>query len=507
MRIKKQIQLMLIFTAIFILLSNISFGQIDTKNKNQTKDSVKTIKTKIDVGGYSLFVNIYGEGSPTVIFESGSGAYSIHWNLVQPEISKITRTFSYDRAGLGKSNKRNLPNTTLTQIQELHTLLKNTEVKKPYIFVVSSYGAYIARLYTNMYPDEVVGVVFADGTHENFSDYLEKSLTPDQLENFKKWVITSPDGTYEEMLLSTQQVKEAGKQDAFRKKPVIVLTSDYQIMEKEYADKPNFGAISHWAELQKDLIATSDKSKQYIIKGSGHMIPMDKPQIVINAIKKMIDYDLKSRQLPIYKTVKISSEKLKKFAGKYLYDVNVIMTVKEENGHLFADIPYLLQTEMYPISEIEIITKDMEVAATILRLTELGIVIKNIYSAEEKNTIKVADDYLTPNECLASGKIDEALNKYKEVKKFDPENAAISEDRLNDLGYDMLNRSKINEAIVVFKLNVDFYPQSWNVYDSYAEALIKAGNKELSIENYEKSLELNPKNTNATEQLKILKEK
>jgi Flp pilus assembly protein TadD len=60
------------------------------------------------------------------------------------------------------------------------------------------------------------------------------------------------------------------------------------------------------------------------------------------------------------------------------------------------------------------------------------------------------------------------------------------------------------DAIAVFQRNALEYPQSSNVYDSLGEAYMKAGQKELAIRNYEKSLQLNPKNQNAIEMLKKL---
>jgi|GEM_PF-397595 len=486
-----------ILVVLFLTLSLVSFGQ--------TSDAAKSIQTKIDIGGYALYVNMAGAGSPTVIFEAGSPGTSSNWNLVQPEISKITKTFSYDRAGLGKSDKRNIPNTCQNQVHELHALLKKADAKEPYIFVANSYGAYLAKLFTATYPQEVAGIVFVDGTHEKYSEYLQNNLSPEQLDNFKKMTISNPDGNFEEFLISYQQVKEAEKQDALRKKPVIVLTSDHQIMTRQYANTPMIGAIAQWLNWQRDLVALSDNSKQYVIKGSGHVIQRDKPQIVINAIKKMINYDLQNRPLPAYKMAAIAPEKLKRFAGKYLFAVNDILTIKEENGHLYADIPYLMQTEMCPISESEIITKDMDVAATIIKLTGSGIVIKNNYSLEEKRAKRVDDHYLTPDECLASGKIEKAINKYKKIKKSDPGNAAITESRLNTLGYNLLSADKIKEALAVFKLNVDFYPQSANTYDSYAEALLKNGNQAEAMENYKQSVALNPDNQNAINVLAKLK--
>lgn len=65
---------------------------------------------------------------------------------------------------------------------------------------------------------------------------------------------------------------------------------------------------------------------------------------------------------------------------------------------------------------------------------------------------------------------------------------------------------KVDMAIEAFKINVSNYAESFNVYDSLAEAYMVKGDKELAIKNYEKSLELNPKNENAKEQLKKIKE-
>ncbi|MDP9230065.1 MAG: tetratricopeptide repeat protein, partial [Bacteroidota bacterium] len=72
-------------------------------------------------------------------------------------------------------------------------------------------------------------------------------------------------------------------------------------------------------------------------------------------------------------------------------------------------------------------------------------------------------------------------------------NKHATEFDLNTAGYDLLSAKKINEAIEVFKLNVKLFPDSWNTYDSLGEALALAGNKKEAVENYEKSIKLNPK--------------
>ena len=68
------------------------------------------------------------------------------------------------------------------------------------------------------------------------------------------------------------------------------------------------------------------------------------------------------------------------------------------------------------------------------------------------------------------------------------------EQSINRAGYDLMESGKLQEAIELFKVNVRFYPESWNVYDSLGEAYAAAGDTALAIQNYEKSVQLNPKN-------------
>jgi tetratricopeptide (TPR) repeat protein len=83
--------------------------------------------------------------------------------------------------------------------------------------------------------------------------------------------------------------------------------------------------------------------------------------------------------------------------------------------------------------------------------------------------------------------------------------ATAVEAQLNTAGYNLLGTKKANDAVEVFKLNVKLFPNSWNVYDSLGEAYAAAGDTKLAIENYEKSLALNPKNETGKEALAKLK--
>jgi Flp pilus assembly protein TadD len=111
---------------------------------------------------------------------------------------------------------------------------------------------------------------------------------------------------------------------------------------------------------------------------------------------------------------------------------------------------------------------------------------------------------LVPFELLLAGKVEAALEGYRKLMQEKTDNASISEQRLNGLGYSLMRRKKLLEAIAIFKLNVEFYPQAWNTYDSLGEAYMTNGDKELAIASYRKSLALNPQNANGAEMLKKL---
>ena len=100
-----------------------------------------------------------------------------------------------------------------------------------------------------------------------------------------------------------------------------------------------------------------------------------------------------------------------------------------------------------------------------------------------------------------------ALAQYREIKEKRADTYQLNEAEMNIYGYQLLQMKKITEAIELFKLNVEAFPQSSNVYDSLGEAYMVNGDKELAIKNYVKSVELNPQNASGIEALKKLKAK
>jgi len=96
------------------------------------------------------------------------------------------------------------------------------------------------------------------------------------------------------------------------------------------------------------------------------------------------------------------------------------------------------------------------------------------------------------------------INLYKQLRQNEPEKYNFAENQLNILGYRLMNREMYEEAIEIFRLNVEQYPQSGNVYDSLAEAYMNNGDNELAIKFYLKSLEKDPQNDNAKGMLERL---
>jgi uncharacterized membrane protein len=105
---------------------------------------------------------------------------------------------------------------------------------------------------------------------------------------------------------------------------------------------------------------------------------------------------------------------------------------------------------------------------------------------------------------IASSGIDAAAKQYHDLKAAEPSTYNFDEGELNSLGYQLIGTKKFKEAIGILQLNVEAYPQSSNVYDSLGEAYMDDGDKPLAIANYQKSLELNPKNRGAVVMLQKL---
>jgi CubicO group peptidase (beta-lactamase class C family) len=243
--------------------------------------------------------------------------------------------------------------------------------------------------------------------------------------------------------------------------------------------------------------------------GAAVMVNSDNGQIIseiIQAIAKEYQWeDFLPQPLEI---VSVDPAKLDDYTGRFLVDSDHVLTVTKENGKLYGKPPLAPKFELFAISE-NVFTRRDENHQFAFAKGEGGKV-DSVRIRFDRDTIearRLAQGEVIPYEQLIAGKFAEAIEAYKKIKREKPNDNAVEEERLNYIGYSLLEQKNIAAAIAVFKANVELYPQSSNVYDSLGEAYLANGEKELAIANYRKSLDLNPQNKNAVEALKKLEQR
>jgi len=272
----------------------------------------------IDVGGYKMHIHCSGQGTPAVILDSGMGDSYISWSKVQPQIAKFTRICSYDRSGLGYSESGPRPRTSKVMAEELHQLLHNAEIPPPYILVGHSMGGYNVRLFASLYRSEVAGMVLVDSSHPE-----QQKRFPQELSDLDKtWLreqeflaFSTPFGiprllgfcgndakiravdcnfhSAREGVAELKTVAESAAQTAatgsLGDMPLAVLSHD---PDKPDPDLP-FDLLQPtndaWQQMQEELSHLSTRGTHVIAKHSGHYIQLDRPDQVIEAVRKVMN--------------------------------------------------------------------------------------------------------------------------------------------------------------------------------------------------------------------------
>ena len=116
----------------------------------------------VDVGTHRLHIRCAGQGTPAVIFDAALGASSLSWSLVQPAIARVTTACAYDRAGFGWSDAGPVPRTAGRIADELYELLRREAVRGPYLLVGHSFGGLVTRLFASRHPGETAGLVLIE---------------------------------------------------------------------------------------------------------------------------------------------------------------------------------------------------------------------------------------------------------------------------------------------------------------------------------------------------------
>jgi len=120
----------------------------------------------VDIGGRRLHIVRRGQGGPPVVIESGAAFSSATWWPIQDRLAGLTTVVTYDRAGLGCSDPVPLPRTLDDRVDDLTAMLNRLGLEPPYVLVGWSYGGPLIRLFAHRHPDQVAGLVFVDIAHE-----------------------------------------------------------------------------------------------------------------------------------------------------------------------------------------------------------------------------------------------------------------------------------------------------------------------------------------------------
>lgn len=245
--------------------------------KNDSSEGVLKLQ-KVDVGGHGLQLLIGGQGSPAVIFEGGFGAGIASWSTVQNDVAAFTQTVSYDRAGLGQSDPGPKPRSAKQIATELHAALQKSGVKPPYVMVAHSFGGIFVRVFADMYPKEVAGIVLIDPSQESFDDWLKKNH-PDRVKAAESNIAKAGEGVQAEFAALGTSYSQARAAKVPGGIPVILLSATED-------DSMPAEARKVWIEKHTEWSTTVPGSKHIVVEKAGHFIQGQHPAVVIEAIKQ-----------------------------------------------------------------------------------------------------------------------------------------------------------------------------------------------------------------------------
>lgn len=247
--------------------------------KNELSASVLKLQ-KVDVGGYGLQLLVGGHGSPAVIFEGGFGVGIASWSTLQRDVAEFAQTVSYDRAGIGQSDLGPKPRSAKQIATELHAALQKSGVRPPYVLVGHSLGGIFVRVFADMYPKEVVGIVLIDPSQESFNDWLGKNY-PDRVKAAESNAASAPEGPRSEFAaldISYGQARGAKVPEGI---PIMLLSAtEDESMPAE--------ARKVWIEKHKEWLATFPGSKHIVVEKTPHFIQGHQPALVVDTIKQVL---------------------------------------------------------------------------------------------------------------------------------------------------------------------------------------------------------------------------
>jgi pimeloyl-ACP methyl ester carboxylesterase len=258
----------------------------------------------VDVGGHRLHLWCTGAGEPSVILESGLGGSTVSWGFVQPEVARFTRVCSYDRAGLGYSDPGPSPRTTRRIVRELEQLLDRSGITRPLVLVGASSGGFTARLFASERADRVAGLVLVDASHEDQAHDVPRlapfvpllssigvlRLLGVSFGPTPGWLAPSVRG-----FARATAFRGAGYQAAaseiihIRESAAEVRSTRRELTIPLVVVTGARGADPTWRHLQRDQVGLSQRGCQIIADQSGHVVPLEQPRVVVEAVRAIVD--------------------------------------------------------------------------------------------------------------------------------------------------------------------------------------------------------------------------
>ncbi|WP_018478898.1 alpha/beta fold hydrolase [Pontibacter roseus] len=271
-----------------ILLLLFFFGNMMLATAQQTK--------MINVGDHSLEMIQAGTGEYTVIFESGFGTSYKVWGNVASEVMQTNQVMLYSRAGTGNSEANPNLHTLEQAVKDLESLIEKSSLKAPFILVGHSYGAFIIRAYASKHPDRVKGLVFVDPAHEVMMQELKmvdsaKAVKDIEMQNSLVPAKFKQENDAINKIFEKAQLPDFGK---LPQVPAVVLTSVQKRTNPELFLHEQKG-VEVWRNLHNEFFSQFTSGAHVVTANSGHNIHREEPELVINAIKQVVQLATKER--------------------------------------------------------------------------------------------------------------------------------------------------------------------------------------------------------------------
>ncbi len=248
----------------------------------------------VNVAGRRVDVVRGGTSGPVVVLEAGLGDALDDWRRIWPGVARFAQVIAYSRPGLGRSDPDTGDHSARAEVVELHLLLREMRVRFPVVLVGRSYGGLLVRLYTSLYPGDVAGLVLVDGTHEQQVarwGALDSTYPGAFRAYFDSVLTTLHPGTAAAETRETMRIQAAQTVPGLTPLPDIPLAVLTSMKSDSAAPYVNGTARGHeaWRAMHDEWFARSRNAIHIVTTRSGHAIQDDEPQLVIDAIRFVLD--------------------------------------------------------------------------------------------------------------------------------------------------------------------------------------------------------------------------